>query len=648
MSGNDNTNWDDHLDFESLADEHDSELGVSESGEGSSDLTDLSYDSEPVDGPVDSGDPVSGQDPRVDPGQSSKSAAKSTKARYQGRSGLPAVVMGFLFGFSAVVSGLGIGGAVLLLSGLELKSLWNPTALLSLGPWLDLANNPLNVLYLVGAGILLLSFLISWRVFNFSRGANRNLRDTEELLGKLIALRFDNESSWQNPIFKLDQAVESFVSEILGAWRLQAARQDKNLALEGELRRLEQAVTSSSRDQLTGSFEHPTVGRLGDQYAHWYDEKEAAKQEVEAVRAKDQHESLSLIGVIQDARSWNRHTLDKLGIQGAALERLARNLSQVAEDSGSADQVSSRTAQISVTLRELRTELANLAMPKAGAGEAKSSDVVGIFTDLVDRVGKLAFQIAMEVASLGSRGERLLPMAQSLEELTTEFRESSGLIVGSNSSSDSDEQKTMQDLTRKVEGLVGILDSVPAEANSSLKTRTSDLSQVGGAVSAELVNIAGSFNHQAERLTNLGTSFASLTGAPFDAGDLAIGKPDNPPDGTLELSQMDPFANEAEVPAPMADIDPFSTAEPVLPEMNDQERDPDFSTDVAPGMDSLDLPSNEEPVLEPESRPGLSMDDDRVYDLSEFDAVPVEDLPSGTEDQDRIYDLAEFGAVGVD
>ena len=37
--------------------------------------------------------------------------------------------------------------------------------------------------------------------------------------------------------------------------------------------------------------------------------------------------------------------------------------------------------------------------------------------ELVDRGSKLAFQIAMEVARLGPRGERLLPMTQALEEL---------------------------------------------------------------------------------------------------------------------------------------------------------------------------------------------------------------------------------------
>ena len=61
MSGNDNTNWDDHLDFESLADEHDAELGNSEPDDGSSDLTDLSYDTELAEGKAASEEKVADQ-----------------------------------------------------------------------------------------------------------------------------------------------------------------------------------------------------------------------------------------------------------------------------------------------------------------------------------------------------------------------------------------------------------------------------------------------------------------------------------------------------------------------------------------------------------------------------------------------------------
>ena len=677
MSGNDNTNWDDHLDFESLADEHDAELGISESGEGSSDLTDLSYDSEPVSRKASHGRRATDQAPGREQGVPGKPVAKSapgsgkpkrSRLAYKRRSGLPAVIMGFLFGFSAVVSGLGVGGAVLLVSGLDIKALWNPAALLQVEPWLDLQNHPLNVLYLVGLGIVLLTVLILWRILSFSRNANRNLRETEELLGKLITLRLDNEAAWQSPLFKKDQAVESFVFEILGAWRLQAARQDKNLALEGELRRLEQAVAAHSRDEITLGFDHPMVGRLADHLARWYDEKEAAAQEVQAVRAKDQHQSGTIIGVIQDARSWSRHTLDQLGVQGAAVERIARNLAETAEAAAPAQEGSSRMAQISLTLRELRTQLENLATSTANAPGSDHSGVPAHFTDLVDRGGKLAFQIAMEVANLGARGERLLPMAQALEELTTEFRESSGQFTEAASSSGSFDPRVFQDMARKIDGLIGLLDSVPAEPRPALWSRSQDLAQVADKISAELGNIAGSFNHQTERLTNLGVSFAALTGTSFDPEDLAVGKPDNPPNGTLEISQMDPFAKGPETPRVVEDIDPFSTGELVLPVNEEPTRESDFSFDVTPGLETFKFSTSNEPepaedppalsiansmpeglLVQPVAAdPGLSSEKERVYDLAEFGAVPVSDSPLGAEPAERIYDLAEFGAVGLD
>ena len=63
-----------------------------------------------------------------------------------------------------------------------------------------------------------------------------------------------------------------------------------------------------------------------------------------------------------------------------------------------------------------------LVMNRAGSPGIKPEQMGAELNDLVDRGSKLAFKIAMEVARLGPRGERLLPMSQSLEDLTTGFR----------------------------------------------------------------------------------------------------------------------------------------------------------------------------------------------------------------------------------
>ena len=320
----------------------------------------------------------------------------------------------------------------------------------------------------------------------------------------------------------------------------------------------------------------------------------------------------------------------------------------------------------------------DLAASTENSQGTSQPDITAHFTELVDRGGKLAFQIAMEVASLGARGERLLPMAQALEELTTEFRESSGQITGAAASHEVPNQTNYQEMVRKIDGLTGLLDSAPEEARPSLKSRSQDLALVAEKISTELDKISGSFNHQAERLTDLGTSFAALTGVAFDPEDLAIGKPENPPAGSLNLSQSDPFAKEIESPQPAEEIDPFATADSLMPADDAVDKETDFSADVTPGLESFGFSSSNEPepveepvaehVVEPAPEPApepvaepaaeplagpaadpvLSTDEERVYDLSEFDAVSVEDSSDGAAQEDRIYDLAEFGAVGLD
>ncbi len=54
---------------------------------------------------------------------------------------------------------------------------------------------------------------------------------------------------------------------------------------------------------------------------------------------------------------------------------------------------------------------------EAWSQDSNNRDQMGKMNSLVDRGSKLAFQMAMEVARLGTRGERLLPMTQSLGRL---------------------------------------------------------------------------------------------------------------------------------------------------------------------------------------------------------------------------------------
>ncbi len=645
MSGNDQMKWDDNLDFESLADEYEGTLP--EEANSSGDLQDLAYDQ------PDTVEPAAGDSELEETASVEGAAAEKTKAprRVRRSRGISALGMGMLFGFATLTAAAGLAGAVLLLAGMTPRQLWNPEALMSLEPWLNLQSHPLHVFYLVAIGIVALTWLISWRVLAYSRSVNRNLRETENLLARVADLRLDNEAAWQNAAFKTDASVEAFVVETLGAWRLQVARQDKNLALEGELRRLESAAANGSRGDLAANFEHPLVGTVADHMRKLFDAKVAAEQEVEAVRSKDTNESGSIVGVIQDARSWNRHTLDQLSVQAASVVRIAGVLEESAAVSSAQRPGAEQLSQVSLALRELKSEIESLAAVETRAHTPGARSVADQLTELTERGGKLAFQIAMEVASLGERGERLLPMAQALEELTTEFRESAGRIQ--------DDKKQMPrypEMVRKLDGLIGMLDSMPAHQPSPLEARANDLNQLARRTASDLELLAGSFNHQAERLTELGVSFSALTGASFDAGDLQAGRADNPPAGSLNISQMDPFAAPSNEPESSHEIDPFATADSVLQVGQQEAHDPDFSGDVTPSVESAGFVEQAEaPTFEPAPGPmdleiespaqaALSAEEERVYDLAEFGAQRVDDEPTAGA-EDRIYDLAEFGAV---
>lgn len=658
MSGNDQMKWDDNLDFESLADEHEGGSGDEFTAEGAGDLQDLAYDAEPqaeAEDPLDEADGEFAGDVEAPAGESFRPEP------FRRRAGMPSIGMGLLFGLATIASALGLANAALMVTGTDPRIYWNPQALMELEPWMNLQSHPLHVFYLVAVGIVAVAWLIAWRVVAYSRRMNRNLRNAEDLLARVSDLRLDNETAWQHPAFKADPALEAFVVETLGAWRLQIARQDKNVALEGELRRLEQAAASGVKANIESNYEHPLVGQLADLLVSLYGAKASAEQEIEAVRTKDQHESASILGVIQDARSWNRHTLDQLSVQAASVAGAAGALEQAA-GAGTAGSGANPMAQVSLSLRELKDEIEALAASETEAHDPGARSVSEQLTELTERGGKLAFQIAMEVASLGDRGERLLPMAQALEELTTEFRESATRLAGGQ---DQPEMPRYPEMVRKLDGLIGLLESAPAPQASPLDGRIDELSETVRRASSDLELLAGSFNHQSTRLSELGASFAKLTGQGFDPDDLQSGRPDNPATGSLSLNQMDPFAADQGAPESSSDIDPFATADSVLEVGSTPVESEGFAGDVTPQAEPESETSfgSVDPFAEPEQEPAagiapepapeavpeatLSPAEEKVYDLTEFDAQRLDAEASDEGTEERIYDLAEFGAVAL-
>ncbi len=602
MSDQERFDWDDDMDFESLADEQ---------VQGAEDFSDFNEtgDSEP---------------PAIDMTQ-----AENQDSPEQGFSsptgaglGLSPAGLGALFSISTLVAGLGLGGAVLYVGKLDLLSFWNPEGLTKVDQWFNFQVYPMNLLYILVTCVVFLSILGAWAVARSIKQAQTRYESTAQVLDQISALRLDDEEPWQNPSFTNDPRIAAFVAETLGSWRLQMARQKKTAGLEGELRRLQKAMDSKSRDDMVGQYDNPFAGSLADSAVQLFDECEVARNEVKNIRAKDRNESEEILSIVQDARSWNRATREKMGIQGVTVEKLVSQLSElgtlVSQLGDNQDQ-----SQVAAAVADITREVSAWS---EGSGQ---SEIMVQMNDLVDRGSKLAFQIAMEVARLGTRGERLLPMTQTLEELSNEFRQATAKLA------DDGGDDSQERITARLNQVQARLDKGPDETAGQMTRITGQLIPSLNQVSQNLQEVAQNFSHQGDRLIGLGEAISSLTGASFDAESTTAGNPDNPPEGGLNLTQHDPFGSTAEIETPVADVDPFSGANDLLPPTNGEPEDSGFLTSVTPGLE--DSYSADQPVL--------SQEEEKVYDLGEFGAVRIDEPETAAPDEEKVFDLAEFGAV---
>ncbi len=604
MSEQERFDWDDDMDFESLADE---QVMQDESLE---ELDD--FDEEKSESP-----------PEIDVNISSEKEKNRAKTG-SGISGLgiSAGGLGFLFAVSTLVSGLGLAGAVLYIGNINPMVLWNPEGLMQVNQWFNFQQYPLNLLYILVVAVVALGFLGSWAVARSVKLAQSRHETVAALMEALTELRLDNEEPWQNSQFKNDPRTAAFVAETLGSWRLQMARQKKSVGLEGELRRLHRALVDKSRDDMVGRYDDPFAGDLADAAVQLYDEGEAARNEARGTREKDQHQSEEILNIVQDARSWNRATREKVSTQGVAVEKLSTQLAQlgnlVSEVAGQQDQ-----SQVSAAVADITREVAAWGK-ESGSGEGLTQ-----MAELVDRGSKLAFQIAMEVARLGTRGERLLPMTQALEELTNEFRQATTAMGESNTN---DAQTHIRERLEQVQAR---LESQSGQGVGKLTEAAGQLIPATNNISKDLAEVSLNFTQQGDRLTRLGETLSTFTGAEFNAEDITAGNPDNPPEGGLNLTQHDPFASTAITESPVADVDPFSNSEDLLSGSSTMPEEAGFLTSVTPG--------EQDSFSEPEAV--LPSEEEKVYDLAEFGAVRVDEPAAAESEDSEVYDLAEFGAV---
>jgi hypothetical protein len=390
----------------------------------------------------------------------------------------------------------------------------------------------------------------------------------------------------------------------------------------------------------------------------YFDERVASAREIDELCHKDQDASTEIIKVLQDARCWHQASAQNLGLQGVSLDRLANRFNEFATELGQG----STDPELAAAFAEVQSELDGLRTAGAKAPDA-ASELVG----LVDQGSKLAFQIAMEVARLGPRGERLGPMSQSLEDLTTDFRKVSGRI----SADEGPAQRWAEGLAELNAKLADLETQAQSAGLNQYEAQARQFGPAAGQLAQNLADMVESHAPQAARLTNIGTDFSQLSGTEFEPDDLGRGDADNPPAGVLSLEDRTPFANEKDthnegsIHQP-ADVDPFAVTPPAR--ADEAPGDPSFTSSVGEpaadifgsSLDRNELPSlgldtsfnvKQDAVVEDMEKspePRLPVEEEKVYDLDDFGAMPAvaDEEPLTTED-DGVYELSDFDAAPV-
>ncbi len=567
----------------------------------------------------------------------------------------PAWAWGMLPAACTLIVGVGLFSALTFLFNGSPAQLWDFSGLTQLEGLYDLNQHPQHVFFAVLLGSVLLLGMVGYRLASVIGDLDERLASQGELLSRLTSLRLSNQEAWTDPLFKIRPEVEGFTAEVLGAWRHMEARLGRVVGLEGELHRLEKALSEDATEDLGGRYEVPVIGMIADEIMQIHAAKDAAQEEVESLKARLGSKGHDLMGDLQDARSWQRFTLDQLNLQGDAVQKVAGHLqaagAQLAGASGQGwdPEVAGRL------LADLKAALTRGSGATDGSGS-------GVDADLLERLAKLSFQIGMEVARLGKRGERLAPMAQTLEELTRAIRQQSGGQTAAAPSGAEDSTPLLARLEEQVEALKAA-GTGPAH---DLPETVRKLGRAAGDAAGNLVKIADSFESQYERLGRIGIVCAELTDVPFDTAGTGNGAGGR----DLQLTPLDPFLKQEPakvVPAPDASSAPVPEVDPFLARQDpfsvrDNGPDPFGTADVIqpdrgglsfgsePEAPGIGLSTDEDRVYDMHELGGklLPPEDDRIYDLAEFGAVRIsEPLPKAVGD-DRIYDLSEFGARRLD
>ncbi|MBD3220718.1 hypothetical protein GF314_05710 [bacterium] len=575
-----------------------------------------------------------------------KTAGKGRKGRARKRRSPGSRVRGgaFLSFLLVLLGGLTLGSGLITAAGITPEALLDFSGFrdpMTIG---DFRSYPVNAFWLSAVVMLFAGFLAALAVERRVRHLLVQAEEDAAILGAIRGLDPEKPETWQRDELQHDPELAAVTSGLLGHFNLQQAKLTRYVGLEGEMHRLEKAMSEGNLADLAADWESPPVGSLADQCQRLLKEAEEARS-----MARDQSSALEaqgpdLVTGLRDARTWNATTLETLHHQGAAAERVARHLGKLTEQLSEDDPRSRQRDRLRQALVAVQSELANLPTRAAeGEGEGGASIVT-----LVERASRLAFQIAMEVARLGTKGERLLPLTQDLEELTTALRKSTDASV---SGEDGDPRERVIETVR---GRLAELDPTVLEDDESTDLAASlrEVAPVAGESASGLVKLAQTFNVQSARIDQLLNVMGDLTG--LDTG--GTGDATAAPGASLAVEQYDPFGSEAATDAGLV-ADPFARSGGSIFDA-DSAAGGDFQQAAVPGLEeSLTTAPEPMSVSMPESVPasplagevlteGVSSEDEKIYDLAEFDAVPLPPA-AGAEGEETIYDLAEFGAERI-
>lgn len=337
------------------------------------------------------------------PAAAATAAARPVATKRKPTAATTSLPWGVLYTASVIAAGVGMGGVSLLLTGGSSAGQWKLGDLFQFGYYGSPGEHPLNLLALVALAVGTLAALGGRALENAWRRSQRSHVATDRLLDKLAALRLDNEGPWSDAALRDHPAVGTFAAEVLGAWRLQGARLRRVNGIEGEVVRLQKALADNARDGLTSRFDSTAVGALADDLVKFLDARNADAQELAELRRNRADEAEALISQVQDARLWNRTTLEQIGAQGATLERLARRIEELGRTAGEPSP-------------DALEELGRTG-PAVGKAAANLADVARRFQAQSDRLVRLGETAA---SLTGAVFDATLPSTASAVEATAE------------------------------------------------------------------------------------------------------------------------------------------------------------------------------------------------------------------------------------